>query len=81
MAERTHRQFPLMPVFGQDIVRDTDTKALYILELNSGGWTWHLSSNFGNRFRKQFKLDYYGQFGALEKITNALARFTVGHAS
>jgi hypothetical protein len=29
----------------------------------------------------QFKLDYYGQFNALEKITRALARFTIAHAS
>lgn len=81
LGERTHRQFPMMPVFGLDIIRDADTQALYILELNSGGWTWHLSSNFGNRFRRQFKLDYYGQFNALEKITKALARFTVAHAA
>ena len=52
-----------------------------VMELNSGGSTWHLPSNFGNRYRKQFKLDYYGQFNALEKITRALARFTVAHAS
>ena len=81
LGERIHRQFPMMPVLGQDIVRDIDTQALYVMELNSGGFTWHLSSNFGNRFRMQFKLDYYGQFNALEKITRALARFTVAHAS
>ena len=81
MGERIHRQFPMMPVLGQDIVRDIDTQALYVMELNTRGWTWHLSSNFGNRFRKQFKLDYYGQFNALEKITRALARFTIAHAS
>jgi len=68
-------------ILGQDIVRDVDTQALYVMELNSGGWTWHLSSDFGNRFRMQFKLDYYGQFNALEKITSALARFTIAHAS
>jgi len=71
----------MMPVLGQDIVRDIDTQALYIIELNSDGCTWHLSSNFGIRFRMQFKLDYYGQFNALEKITRALARFTIAHAS
>ena len=81
LGRRVHRQFPMMPVLGQDIVRDIDTQELYILELNSGGWTWHLSSNFGNHFRKQFKLDYYGQFNALEKITKALAHFTINHAS
>lgn len=81
MGERIHQRFPMMPVLGQDIVRDIDTQALYVMELNSGGWTWHLSSNFGNRFRVQFKLDYYGQFNALEKITRALARFTINHAS
>jgi len=81
LGERIHRQFPMMPVLGQDIVRDIDTQALYVMELNSGGWTWHLSSNFGNRFRVQFRLDYYGQFNALDKITRALVRFTLAHAS
>ena len=81
LGERVHRQFPMIPVLGQDIVRDVDTQSLYVLELNTRGWTWHLSSNFGMRFRKQFKLDYYGQFNALEKITRALARFTIAHAS
>jgi hypothetical protein len=80
-GERIHRQFPMFPVLGQDIVRDVDTRQLYIVELNSGGWTWHLSSDFGNRYRMQFKLDYYGQFNALEKITRALARATIDHAS
>ena len=81
LGVRIHRKFPMIPVLGQDIVRDIETQALYAVELNSGGWTWHLSSNFGNRFRMQFKLDYYGQFNALDKITRALARFTVAHAS
>jgi glutathione synthase/RimK-type ligase-like ATP-grasp enzyme len=81
LGERIHRRFPMMPVLGQDIVRDIETQALYVMELNSGGWTWHLSSNFGNRYRMQFKLDYYGQFNALEKITRTLARFTIAHAS
>jgi len=81
LGERIHRQFPMMSVLGQDIVRDIDTQALYVMELNSDGFTWHLPSNFGNRYRKQFKFDYYGRFNALEKITIALARFTVAHAS
>ena len=81
LGERVHRRFPMMPNLGHDIVRDVDTQALYILEMNSGGWTWHLSSNFGNHFRMKFKLDYYGQFNALDKITRALARHTIAHAS
>lgn len=81
LGERVHRRFPMMPVLGQDIIRDVDTQELHVVEMNSSGWTWHLSSNFGMRFRKQFKLDYYGQFNSLEKITRALARFTVARAS
>jgi|GEM_PF-2139133 len=81
LGERIHQSFPMMPVFAQDIARDIDTNELYVMELNSGGWTWHLSSDFGRRRRSQFKLDYYGQFNALEKISNSLARFTVDYAS
>lgn len=80
-GERVHRVFPMFPVLGQDIIRDADNNKLYIVELNSGGWTWHLSSDFGNQYRTKFKLDYYGQFNALEKITSALARTTIAQAS
>lgn len=80
LGERVHRRLPKMPALGQDIIRDVDTGELYVVELNSGGWTWHLSSNFGNRFRRQFKLDYYGQFNALDRITRALARATLEQA-
>jgi len=81
LGEQVHQSFPSMPVLGQDIVRDVDTGKLYILELNSGGWTWHLSSNYGSQYRKKFKLDYYGQFNALERITQALARVTLAQAT
>ncbi|MEM1081223.1 MAG: hypothetical protein AAGH65_06535 [Pseudomonadota bacterium] len=81
LAQQVHRAVPSLPVLGQDIVRDVDSGELFILELNAGGWTWHLSSNYGSQFRKTFKLDYYGQFNALDTITKALARVTTEHAA
>ena len=39
LGERIHRQFPMMSVLGQDVVRDIDTQALYVMELNSVGFT------------------------------------------
>ncbi len=81
LGERVHRSLPKLPVLGQDIIRDADSGELFVVELNSGGWTWHLSSDFGSRYRRLFRLDYYGQFNALERITRALARATVEYAS
>ncbi len=81
LAARVHESIPHLPVLGLDMVRDISNGQLYCLELNSSGWTWHLSSNFGAQYRKDFALDYYGQFNALQTIAEALAHFTREKAS
>ncbi len=72
LAKRIHRTLSFTPVMGIDILRHQATKKLYIIELNSAGWTWHLSSNHGKGLQMQFHLDIYNQFGALKVLTEAL---------
>jgi len=61
---------------GIDIIRDKDTGRLFALEFNSGGRVWHLSSHHGLEHQHEFGLDYYGQFNALDTITDALIEAT-----
>ena len=65
-----------MPVLGIDIVRAEATGALYVLELNSSGRTWHISSDHGRHQQEEQGLDYYKQFDALAVITDALIEAT-----
>jgi hypothetical protein len=67
LAERVHALWPDHPSFGVDIVRDADTGGLFVLELNPGGNSWMLSGSSAEPAR-QFGLDLYGQFGALDII-------------
>ncbi len=76
LAESIHRKFPHLPTMGLDIIRHHASGQLFALEMNSSGWTWHLSSNYGLKYQRQFGLDYYGQFDALKVITKALIEKT-----
>jgi hypothetical protein len=68
--------FPELPVLGIDIVREAGTGKLYVLEVNTGGGTWHISSRYAEAQRRDFNLDLYGQFDAINTITDALIEVT-----
>lgn len=74
LAMAVHRALPEEPVLGLDIVREEASGALFVLELNSGGLTWHLSSDHGLAKQRENAIDFYGQFDALGTIANALIR-------
>jgi hypothetical protein len=76
LAESIHSKLDFTSVMGIDIIRDHRTRALHVLELNSGGWTWHLSSAGGQRDQPIYGVDYYGQFDALKIITGKLIEKT-----
>jgi predicted ATP-grasp superfamily ATP-dependent carboligase len=76
LARRIHSKLTHTPVMGIDIVRDHASGKPVVLELNSGGWTWHLSSEHGRKYQESDGLDLYGQFNALEVIAEALAKVT-----
>lgn len=72
LGRQIHRKLNLSPVLGIDIVRDVQTGKLYVLELNSCGWTWHLSSDYGQSHQRRYSLNLYEQFSALKTITDCL---------
>ena len=80
-AEETARKLANLPVLGLDLIEDADDGSIYCVELNSGGWTWHLSSGYGRQFREEFKLDYYGQRHGLHRIARRLAELVPEQAT
>ncbi len=70
LAKRAHAVAPDVPLMGIDILRDEGTGALYLLELNSGGKVWHISSRAGLPLRL-----YLGeQAGANSTVAEAVGR-------
>jgi glutathione synthase/RimK-type ligase-like ATP-grasp enzyme len=80
LAARAHRAFPVIPLLGIDIVRDHDTGALYVVEANSIGYTWHFSSTSGRALRERFGLDLEAQFDGRRRAARALAAATRSYA-
>jgi hypothetical protein len=74
LAELAHAALPDHPLLGVDIVRDADTGTLYVLELNTIGWTWHLSTRDARRIARETGGDPYAQMNGLERAACVLAR-------
>jgi glutathione synthase/RimK-type ligase-like ATP-grasp enzyme len=81
-GESAHAAFPECPVLGVDIVRDTATGQLHVMEVNPEGDTWHLSSDFAKAtFTAKHVRELYFQFGALERAADLLVEKTRAEAS
>ncbi len=76
LAERAHSTFPDLPLLGVDILRDYDSGALYVVEVNSLGYSWHFSSPSGRAIQAQFGLDFDAQWGGRRKAARVLAQVT-----
>lgn len=72
LAGQVHQCLTHTPVMGIDIVRERDSGKLFVLELNSVGQTWHLSSDHGKEYQRKYGLDLYGQFNGLARIAQSL---------
>lgn len=81
LATSLHAALPHLPVMGVDIIREEDTGRLFILEFNSHGLVWHLSSKLGFRQQRENGVDFYGQFNALGTIADALIEATRDRAT
>ncbi|HEY4158808.1 MAG TPA: hypothetical protein VGM29_11950 [Polyangiaceae bacterium] len=81
LAERAHSAFPRVPVLGADILRDADTGSLFVVEVNSLGFTWHFSSPSGLRLQAEHGLDLPAQFDGRRKAARILAEVCARHAS
>lgn len=76
LAKRVHRKLDFAPAMGIDIIREFETNNLYVLEMNSRGWVWHLSSDHGKEHNRDYSLNVYDQFNALKTITDRLIQET-----
>jgi len=76
LGERTHEAFPECPVLGPDIVRDTQSGRLYVLEVNPYGAVWHLSSFLAKELDPEHVRARYAQFNALDRAANLLIEKT-----
>ena len=67
-----------MPLFrlGVDLVRDAETRKLYIMEVNPAGATWHFSSMSSKGYPAEHVRNLYAQFGALDKVAQLLIEKT-----
>jgi hypothetical protein len=72
LGERAHAAFPDIPLLGFDIVRDHDSGALYVLEANTDGWTWHFKSTTGLAVQKAWDFSYDSQFQGIRKTAYIL---------
>jgi hypothetical protein len=75
-AEETYRAVPECPVHGVDLIRERSTGLLYVLEINTSGMTWHISSERGLKRMRENGVDYNKQFGSLSIIADALIDVT-----
>jgi hypothetical protein len=76
LGERTHEAFPECPVLGPDIVRDTQSGRLYVLEMNPYGAVWHLSSFLAKELDPEHVRARYAQFNALDRAADLLIQKT-----
>jgi hypothetical protein len=80
MARAAHAALPEIPLKGCDIARDAKTGALYVLELNPGGNTWHFSSDILKALRREngaeFERRRREQFDALRTAARVLVERT-----
>ncbi len=58
------------------MVRSASDGRLYLLEVNSLGYTWHFSSPTGRRLQESFGIDLEAQFDGRQKAARVLAEQT-----
>ena len=80
LAERAHGAFPECPVLGVDILRDSRSGRLYVLEVNPHGAVWHLSSPYASRLDPEYVRARYQQFNALDRAADLLIQKTRAEA-
>jgi glutathione synthase/RimK-type ligase-like ATP-grasp enzyme len=76
VGERAHEAFPECPVLGVDIIRDSQSGRLYVLEVNPHGNVWHMSSLLAKKMDPKHVQDLYTQFNALDRAADVLIQKT-----
>jgi hypothetical protein len=80
LGQRAHHAFPECPVIGVDIIRESQSGLLYVLEVNPHGAVWHLSSPLAKKMNPEHVRDLYAQFNALDVAADLLIQQTRAHA-
>ena len=72
------KSFPDCPLFGVDVIRDNETRKLYVLETNLGGNTWHFSSEIAKRdgLTQAHRKAIIQQYNAWDRAAEALVKNT-----
>jgi hypothetical protein len=81
LAERAHAAFPRVPLLGVDILRDADTGRLFVIEVNSLGFTWHFSWPTADQVQSQFGRDLNAQFNGRRRAAAVLVEACERYAS
>jgi hypothetical protein len=76
LGQRAHQAFPECPVIGVDIIRESKSGRLYMLEVNPHGAVWHFSSPFAKNLDPEYVRERYAQFNALELAADLLIQKT-----
>jgi hypothetical protein len=76
LAACVHRAFEELPLLGVDVVRSATDGRLYVLEVNSLGYTWHFSSPTGRSIQERFGFDLDAQFDGRNKAVALLCEQT-----
>lgn len=76
-ASRTFGAIPEVALHGCDVIRETQSDSLYILEVNPGGNTWSFSSQWAPMLRAELNMpDLSRQFDAWKTCAEVLVRHT-----
>jgi hypothetical protein len=73
LAERAHAAFPMLPYLGTDVIRDSQTGALYVLETNPQGDCWPLQAPTVDALTYALGRHPRDQFGGVDIIAEAAA--------
>jgi hypothetical protein len=84
LARAAHAALPEIPLKGCDLLREAGSGRLWVIELNSGGNTWHFSSRYGQRLLRslghEFATARRRQFDALRTAARVLVERTNAEA-
>ncbi|HEX5066375.1 MAG TPA: ATP-grasp domain-containing protein [Myxococcota bacterium] len=76
MAERAARVFPEIPALGVDILRDVESGALHVIEVNSRGGSWGFSSRKVAAMQQVLGRPFESQFDAFARAARVLTEQT-----
>ena len=81
LAREAAAVFPEAACLGIDILRDSKSRKLFVIEVNSGGHIWNFSSKRSESYDPAFRRSLYKQFNALDLVADLLIEKTRNDAS